>query len=789
MKTGSIVALRAFALFLLVAGGLIAAGGGWLTALGGSIYYLLGGTAVMLAGILLWIRRSSGAWLYAGFLALTAIWSLWEAGLNGWGLAPRLIGPGLIGLLFALPFVRRGLGEGDTSGARAGYTAGALGCGTLAIVLVAALLPSGNPALPASSPVRSLTNPGGQPDGQWQAYGRDNAGTRFSPLTQINTTNVAKLQPAWSYRTGIVQKGTQSPLEATPILVGDTLYLCSQTNVVIALDPETGKEKWRFDPKVDPTGASLVTACRGVAYAHVPNASDCADRIGSATFDARLIALDARSGRPCRSFGRNGMVNLKEGMGQVDPGFYYVSSAPTIVRGKVILGGWIADNVKVGEPSGVIRAFDVATGEFAWAWDLGRPGFHGRPGPGETYTLGTPNSWGPMSGDDKLGLVYVPTGNATPDHWGGSRTALSDQYSSSVVALDVQTGERRWSFQTVHHDVWDYDVGSQPTLVDLQIGGRQVPALVQPTKTGQVYVLDRRTGRPLASVVERRVTVDPAPGDRASPTQPFSVGMPSFAGNTLKESDMWGATPFDQLWCRIRFRSMRYDGPFTPIGTKEALVSPGIGGGMNWGSVSVDPERSILFVNSMQVPSTVRLIPRVTADAMAKKQKGIRFHDLSLPLPQGGTPFAVSVNTFVSPLGAPCNAPPYGLMSAVDLNTGKLLWQKPLGTTQDSGPLGVPLGIPITMGLPMMGGSIVTRGGIVFIAAAQERSIRALDAATGRELWKGRLPTGGQATPMTYISPKSGRQFVVIVSGGSVLIQSPLMDRVEAFALPSPRSR
>jgi quinoprotein glucose dehydrogenase len=789
MKTGSIAAIRVFASFLLLAGGLIAAGGAWLAVLGGSPYYLLGGVAVTLSGALVWARRSAGAWLYVLFLAATLAWALWESGFNGWTLAPRLIGPGLIGLIFALPFVTRGLIQKEGLRFAPGRVAGTLGGLLLLVVLVAALLPVGEAAAPAMSQRPLAANDSGQPDGQWQAYGRDNAGTRFSPLTQINRTNVASLKPAWSYRTGIVQKGTQSPLEATPILVGDTLYLCSQTNVVIALDPETGREKWRFDPKVDATGASLVTACRGVAFAHVANAPDCPDRIISATFDARLLALDARSGRPCRSFGQGGTVNLRDGMGQVDPGFYYVSSAPTIVRGRIVLGGWIADNVRLGEPSGVIRAFEVATGKFAWAWDLGRPGFHGQPGPGETYTLGTPNSWGPMSGDDSLGLVYVPTGNATPDHWGGSRTALSDQFSSSVVALDVETGERRWSFQTVHHDVWDYDVGSQPTLVDLRIAGKMVPALVQPTKTGQVYVLDRRNGRPVAPVAERRVVVDPAPGDRSSPTQPFSVGMPSFAGEKLQERDMWGATPFDQLWCRIRFRSMRYDGPFTPIGTKEALVYPGIGGGMNWGSVSVDPERGILFVNSMQVPSTVRLIPRATADEMAKKRGSIRFHDLSLPLPQGGTPFAVGVSTFVSPLGVPCNAPPYGLMSAVDLHTGRLLWQKPLGTTQDSGPFGMSLGLPITMGLPMMGGSIVTRGGIVFVAATQERSIRALDAATGRELWKGRLPTGGQATPMTYISPKSGRQFVVIVSGGSVLIQSPLMDRVEAFALPVSRSR
>lgn len=769
---------RLFASLIGSIGAAIGAGGAWLFWLGGSPYYLVGGLAVFLAGIWLWRGSVRGIWLYALFLAVTIIWSLWEAGPDAWALAPRLAGPSLIGLCFFFPSLRRLAAPG-----RSALVAGTAGLTGLLLLGATALRP--DPEAAAASGLSIAAS--GTAGDEWTAYGGDAGGSRFSALSQINTSNVGKLEPAWTYRTGVVQKGTQSPLQATPIMVDGSLFLCTQTNVVIALDPETGREKWRFDPKVDPAGASLVTTCRGVAFARVAGAADCPARIVTATFDARLIALDARTGRPCPSFGKGGTVDLRQGLGKVTPGFYYVSSAPVVSRGRIVLGGWIADNVSVGEPSGVIRAFDLATGSFAWAWDLGRPGEHGPPAEGETFTPGTPNSWAPMSADETLGLVYVPTGNATPDHWGGHRDELMDRYSSSVVALDAATGEPRWSFQTVHHDVWDYDVGSQPTLVDVRIGGENVPALVQPTKQGQIYLLDRRNGRLLSKVEERAVRSDPAPGDRLSPTQPFSVGLPDFAGPPLRERDMWGVTPFDQLWCRIRYRSLRYDGPYTPVSTRRSLTYPGIGGGMNWGGVSVDPERGIMLVNSMRVATEMQLIPRAEADRRAKEK--VKFHDLAAPLPQGGTPFAVSLGTFVSPLGVPCNEPPYGLVSAVDLTTRKLLWQRPLGTARDSGPLGISMGLPLRIGTPNLGGSVVTRGRLAFIAATQERAIRAYDVDTGSLLWSARLPAGGQATPMTYMSPKSGKQFVVVIAGGSNLIQSPLADYVQAFALPGPVAR
>jgi quinoprotein glucose dehydrogenase len=759
-------------------------GGLRLLTLGGSSYYFVGGVVLSAVAVLLRRGSENSARLYAAFMAATVAWALGESGARGWALVPRLLFPAVLGLWFGAPWVARWLRPAPhprrmLSGT---WLSALISLGAVLLISITAILPAGKPsgALP-NAMSHDLVS------GEWPQYGNTLAGTRFSPLTQVNRGNVKKLRLAWTYRTGVVQRGETSGMEATPLLVNDTLYFCTQTNIVIALDPETGAERWRYDPRIDATGASLVATCRGVAYATLADAAECPKRIIASTFDARLLALDADTGRLCASFGKNGTVDLKAGMGLVDPGFYYVSSAPIIVNGRIILGGWIADNVRVGEPSGVIRAFDALSGEFVWAWDLGNPGKHGQPAPDQWYTRGTPNSWAPMSGDENLGLVYAPMGNATPDHWAGHRSKLSDQFSSSVVALDSRTGELRWSFQTVHHDTWDYDVPAQPTLIDVRVNGKSIPALVQPTKQGDVYLLDRRDGTPLANVEERAVPHDAPPGDWHSATQPFSTGLPAFAGPRLEERDMWGLTPFDQLWCRIHFRSLRYDGMYTPVMVDTtSLFYPGIGGGMNWGGVSVDPERGIMLVNSLRIGTTARLLTRAEANAMQSENSGKAvFHSLSAPLPQAGTPYAVLMGTFVSPLGVPCNQPPYGLMSAVDLNTRKLLWEVPLGETTDSGPLGLRFGIPITMGVPNFGGSVTTRGGLVFIGATHERAIRAFDIRTGEVLWKSRLPAGAQATPMTYLSPKSGRQFIVTIASGHRTLQAPLGDYVEAFAIPT----
>lgn len=777
-------ALRVLALLLLLIGGAVSIGGVQLILLGGSFYYLPGGLAVAAAGWGLWRGKAWAGWVYGAFLALTLAWALWEVGLDGWQLTARIIGPALFGLFFALPCVRKRIGTG-------GWAASGAGLAGFLLVLLAALqspMDLSADRTPAQRPVQVAGAPG-----EWSSWGRDKAGTRFSPLEQITPANVAKLQLAWEYDTGYdpMSDAAPSPLQSTPLMVDSKLFLCTQTNVVIALDPDTGKEIWRFDPKVDPTGGTAVRTCRGVAYFESANGQGpCARRIVSATFNAQLIALDSRTGALCPGFGKGGIVDLMEGMGEVLPGFYFTSSAPTIVRGTIVLGGWVMDNVSADEPSGVIRGFDAETGMLRWAWDAGNPANSKGAPAGKWYTRSTPNSWAPMSGDEELGMVYVPTGNPAPDYFGGLRSPASEKFGSSVLALDAETGALRWNFQTAHHDLWDYDVASQPTLFDFNGKSGSVPALAQATKRGELFVLDRRTGKPLTAVTEKAV---PHRGkvteERLSPTQPFSTGMPSFAGPRLTEKDMWGITPIDQLYCRIWFRKLRYDGPATPPGLDESIIYPSIGGGMNWGGVAYDPDRRIMIVNSLYYATLVKLIPRAEADRqIAAAAKAGTSHDIALaaaPLPMTGTPYGARVRGFTSPLGTLCHAPPYGKISAIDMDKQKLLWDRPVGTTRDSGPLGLEVGLPIRMGMPGFGGSMLTRSGLIFYGAQKERTFRAFDTATGKILWSDRMPASGNANPMTYIGPKTGRQFVIVAASGHVTSQSmPLGRTFRAYALP-----
>ncbi|MGD9665188.1 MAG: pyrroloquinoline quinone-dependent dehydrogenase, partial [Novosphingobium sp.] len=607
----------------------------------------------------------------------------------------------------------------------------------------------------------------------------DQGGSRFSQLTEINASNIGDLEQAWIYRTGANRP--EIGFEVTPLMVGDKLYICSSNNVVIALDPDSGEEIWRHDPKVD---APPLAACRGVAYYDVPAATGhCAKRIIFATTDARLMAIDGIDGRSCEDFGVDGAVDLKTGMGEVKAGFYYVSSAPTLVRGKVVVGGWVRDNQEIGEPSGVIRAFDATTGSFAWAWDMDRPDIPSEPEEGRTYSRGTANSWAPMSADEELGMVYVPTGNATPDYWGGHRSPGSEKYASAVVALDAETGRARWVFQTAHHDLWDYDVASQPTLVDLRANDETVPALIQATKRSELFVLDRRDGTPIVPVEERRVPQGPAAGDWTAPTQPFSTGAFSLDREILSETKMWGLTPLDQLWCRIKLRQARYEGPMTPPGLEPSITYPSYSGGVDWGSVSVDPERQIMLVNWNRVANYTQLFTREEADRRGVKVSADGHISVDALLPQAGTPFAAHTAAFLSPLDVPCTQPPFGMIAAIDLKTKKMLWKKSLGTTADSGPLFIRSHLPLPMGTPNMGGSLVTRAGLTFIGASQERKLRAFHSETGKLLWSHRLPRSGHATPMTYVSPKSGRQFIVIAAGGNAAMGSPQGDYVVAFAL------
>ncbi|KHK90042.1 membrane-bound PQQ-dependent dehydrogenase, glucose/quinate/shikimate family [Novosphingobium malaysiense] len=795
IKAGGVVRLL-YALVLAASGLALLAGGAHLVSLGGSAYYALCGAVLIGIAALTAFRHRLARPLYATVLVFTAAWAFWEAGLDGWALLPRLAFFLVLGLGFLLPGVSNRTGHQKGKTARAGWGV------FLASFALAAPIGSWlgttrgdnkpdpiyqagvSGALPEKvSKASSLTTTSDGRD--WRNYGNDPGGSRFSPLDQIDKDNVGQLEVAWTAHLGRVPGRAEGSLQVTPLKIGNTLYVCTGLNDVIALDAETGRTNWRFDSRIAP-GTYAIHACRGVAYFEKPGdgRGPCAKRVITNTLDARLIALDALTGKPCTDFGDGGQVDLMEGLGTHEPGYYFVSSAPTLVRGKIVLGGGVADGLLWGEPSGVIRAFDAITGKLAWAFDVGRLDRQGPPPPGETYTDSTPNSWAPMSADPDLGLVFAPTGNATPDYYGGNRRDFDDRFSSSVVAIDAETGKLRWFFQTAHHDIWDYDVAAQPGLVDIATPAGVRKALVQATKRGEIFVLDRQTGEPIFPIEERTVPQGGlVAGERLASTQPFSEALPAFGGATWQERDMWGLTPFDQLWCRTAFKEHRYEGRMTPPGVRTAIAHPGFMGGIDWGSVAVDRDRDVMIVNSNRMGTVITLIERRVADAMGIKRSAGKAK-IGLNMPQEGTPYAATAAGFLSPLGVPCNEPPFGKVSAVNLRTGKLIWTRPLGSARDSGPMGIPSMLPLSMGLPNTGGSLITRSGIVFIAAAQERALRALDEATGKTLWSARLPAGGQASPMTYWSNKSKRQFVVIAAGGNIPLQSKTGDALVAFALP-----
>ncbi|MBV1918100.1 MAG: pyrroloquinoline quinone-dependent dehydrogenase [Sphingomonadaceae bacterium] len=482
------------------------------------------------------------------------------------------------------------------------------------------------------------------------------------------------------------------------------------------------------------------------------------------------------TGKPCEDFGENGQVRLRDGLGVTSNGHYMVSSPPAIANGVAVIGGFVLDGYQTGMPSGVVRGYDVVSGERLWSWDSGAVDENWQPEPGEHYSRGSPNSWTVMSADPELGLVYVPMGNATPDYVGMHRTPEHDRYSSSVVALDSRTGKRRWHFRTVHHDLWDYDIGSQPVLFDMPMpGGSKIPALAQPTKQGDIYILDRRTGKPLTEVIERPVPKGNIPEERYSPTQPVSAGFPSpLQQETLREKDMWGMTPIDQLYCRILFRSADYTGRYTPPSTKRTIQYPSNLGVMDWGSATIGDGGKTLFVNSSEVALVVQLLSQ--ADAKKQGRPNNVFFS-----PQIGTPYAANPEVMESPLGVPCNAPPWGRLTAIDLASRTIKWQHPLGTSRDKAPLGI--AVP---GVPSIAGSVATAGGLLFIGATVDDYFRAFDTESGEELWRFRLPAGGQAGPISYVSDKTGRQYVIISAGGHHLMRTKKGDHVMAFALPRP---
>ena len=634
--------------------------------------------------------------------------------------------------------------------------------------------------------VRDL--PTGIGDG-WSAYGGDRQGTRFSAASIITPENVNELETAWSYRTGALEgreaARSRSAFEATPILVDDQLILCTQFNEVISLQPATGVENWRYDPEVsiDRRPGNHYT-CRGVSYWRADELTPpitCASRIFMGTVDSRLIALDAKTGEACADFGDGGQVQIEPSLELRWPGEFQITSAPAIIGDTVITGSAISDNLRTDAPLGTVHAFDVRTGELRWRFnpvprDPADPARSSWAGASADQT-GHANVWSTISVDEARGLVFLPTSSPSPDYYGGNRIG-DNRYANSVVALNGNTGEVVWHFQTVHHDVWDYDVPAQPGLYQVWRDGEPHDVVAQVTKTGFVFVLDRDTGRPFLPIEERPVPQDGVAGEVLSPTQPFPVVTPSLVRNSLEPEEAFGITIWDKMACSGKIKSLRRQGLYTPPSEQGTLAYPFTGGGANWGSAAFDPTRNLLVVNMSNIGSFAKLTPKTDEISEVEAiEDGAEF------APMEGAPYTMTRAPILSPLGLPCTPPPWGVLAGVDLDSGEIIWRQTHGTTQDL----APGGLALKLGTPTLGGPIITQSGLVFIGGAMDDYLRAFDVETGRELWRGRLPAGPQATPMTY--EYEGRQYVVIAAGGHSSSGTRIGDHVIAYSLPGAAPR
>ncbi len=848
-------------------------GGAYLLSLGGSPYYVIAGITMLVTAFLLFKRHWSAYGLYTIFLIATMAWTLWEAGFYWWAIAPRAGFPLIFGLLMLLPWVSNKMQKNDIRVSTdptknpidnsASHLSSDKLVATpvkghktkarnpiyywvlLTTVGASALLSFGSLANNATDKLGELnltarddvntdtslagtsTNLGdplsdGTPmsEGEWTAYGNTNYGQRYSPLSQIDASNVKNLELAWQIQTGDVKGPNdvgETTYQATPLKIGNALYMCTPHNWVLALDADSGQTLWKFDPKIEDNLQRQHQTCRGVSYYAgqavtdnpvqevSPNidsinsniignkvkaseltvqkiagntfenaSTQCDAKVFIPTSDAKLYALDPRTGQRCEGFGDDGSLDLMHNMPFKQAGYYYSTSPPIVVGNTIVVAGAVNDNYDVNSPSGVIRAYDVNTGELLWNWDSGDPD-NTAPfdvnDPTQTYKTSSPNSWAIASADEKLGLVYFPMGNRTPDQLGSYRNPSEEKYATSVVALDIETGEARWVQQFVHHDLWDMDTPAQPTLLDLNTADGMQPALVVPTKQGDVYVLNRATGEPIIPIKER-----PAPqgylvaGEYAAPTQPYS-GL-SFEPAPLTEKDMWGASLIDQMMCRIEFNKLNYDGRYTPPSTNGSLVYPGNFGTFNWGGIAVDPENGVMFGMPTYLAFTSKLIPRDNLGDVEtnKGEQGVNANE--------GADYAVEMGPFLSPLGVPCQQPPWGTIAGADLSTGEIAYQRRNGTVQDLSP--IPL--KLELGVPGIGGPIITKGGLAFLSAATENNFRAYDLKNGDVLWNVRIPAGGQATPMTYLNSK-GEQMVVLVAGGHGSVGTTIGDYVMAYKL------
>lgn len=760
---------------------------------GGSPFYIIMGLGLIVSGYLFIRKQVAGLWVYTVLLIITFIWTIYEVSFDKWQWIPRGITFVVIGIWLCLPFVFRQL-KGPQKQIK--LAAGVLSSSIIGIIILAIASWFVDPmqidgTLPNNAKATSSIDPSRMAGDDWKAYGGSNLGQRYSTLKDINTSNVGQLKLAWEHHTGDLQGANDSSeytFEVNPLKVNDTIYSCTPHNIVEALDPVTGAVKWRYDPKVQGSVVYEHQTCRGVSYYEDKPKSDgknitrelCPRRIIATTGDARMFALNADNGALCTDFGNNGFVNLMEHQPNQNPDTYMLTSPAVISHDLAIIGGAIADNYYIDNPSGVIRAYNVHSGQLVWKWDPQAPNST-KPLQGKaTYEPGSPNAWTVLAADDALGLVYVPLGNKSPDQFAVKRSAEVEKFTAALVALDVKTGQLRWSFKTINHDLWDRDLPAQPVLLDLNYQGKQAPAIIIPTKGGNLWVLDRRNGTPIYPVHEQQVS-DQSDIKEEKPASTQPVSALNFTPPPLEEEDMWGITPIDQMLCRIKYRKSRYDkNPFTPPSVEGSIIYPGNTGVFNWGSIAVDPENQYLFATPVYMAFYYNVYPRPDYPQDADQRMVT-----SGPKPSGenlGGPYAVTLKPFLSPLGVPCQAPAWGVRVGVDLASGKTAWQQRNGSVKGEEFVGMRFPIPLPMGTITLGGPLITAGGVVFMAGTADSGFRAYDLKTGKLLWQTELPAGGQSTPMTYRG-SDGKQYVLVAAGGHGSLGTPMGDSIIAYTI------
>jgi quinoprotein glucose dehydrogenase len=813
--------VRLLALALLIWGAALVMPGVQIVLLGGTWYFALCGLAMVIGALLqLSGRMSAGAVVLVLALVGTLLWSLAEIGLKGflpaWGM--DLVGrSGLLALVVALDVfvVLIGMKPLFRPDWARPLAFGGMGLGVLGVLATVTLLwerPASSPgAAMAAEPSASAA---ATAETDWTHYGGSPLGQGYTEAAMITPDNVSGLREVWRFRTKDMPPSDKVSYSAqnTPVYAEGRLFACSPSNHVFALDPATGDLLWGFDPEVPEKAMEPLfsVACRTVGFsangaselgpeatsdAGMPaadqTASTCGAMVYVSTVDGRLIALSAADGAVCEDFGEGGTVDLTAGMGMQVSGFASNSSGPAVIGDAIIIGQQVSDNQQRDAPSGVVRAYSAATGDLLWAWDAKRQGRAQEPlGEDEVYPRGTPNVWNVISGDPEAGLVYIGTGNSANDHFGGTRTEEEDRFTAAIVAIDLETGETVWDFATMHHDLWDYDVGSQPAVTDMEIDGQTRRVVIAAVKTGSLFVLDAATGEPLRPVEELPSPQGdgPLPGDRLSETQPYSTFYPNFAGlptddmqERLTPAHTWGIGMIDMAMCRRDFMKMDYDGTYTPPSDNPGgvLLFPGAIGGMNWGGVGLDSARQIVVTNNSRLANHLTMYPREEVESLPIGEGGLHYDQEIVP--HWKSPWGITRPTWLSPLGMPCIAPPWGMINATDLATGELLWSKPLGTGYDSGPLGLSSHLKVPIGTATLGGPLVTQSGLTFIASAQDNFLRAFQTETGRLLWQARLPAGGQSSPMSYVH--EGKQYVVQGAGGHGMLKTKIGDYIVGYAL------